>query len=411
MLEAQRLSLIVPVLNEEATIATFLEESGRALDGALALMPDGSEAEWVFVNDGSDDATEVVITRPRRRRDPRIKTGQSQPETSARRRRWRRGWTMPPGDAVIPIDVDLQDPPEVIVEMVRAWLDGAQVVNARRGRSLDRQLVQTSLVLIVLQVLQPHCRSADSGERRRLPPVGQAGGRGDQAPARAVALQQGAVQLGRVQRGDDRLRTRPPDRPARRNGAPGSFGTWRSTASPASTTVPLRIWTYVGAAIAALAFLYALFLIVYTMIFGADAPGFASIMVAVLGLGGLQLLSLGIMGEYVGRIARPKSVAGRSMWSHQRWVSDGRNVMDRAIYQAMAAEEDFPLVVRRARRQVLAGLIERRARPPGRRAGLGHGLWQPAATCRCCRQFSVRSRDRVRCRCARDRGVPRPSAR
>ena len=80
----------------------------------------------------------------------------------------------------------------------------------------------------------------------------------------------------------------------------------------ASTTVPLRIWTYVGAVIAGLAFLYALFVVIYTMIFGADAPGFASIMVAVLGLGGLQLLSLGIMGEYVGRIAT--EVRGRPLY-------------------------------------------------------------------------------------------------
>jgi glycosyltransferase involved in cell wall biosynthesis len=72
----------------------------------------------------------------------------------------------------------------------------------------------------------------------------------------------------------------------------------------ASTTMPLRIWSYVGGAIALLAFGYAAFLIAHTLITGVDTPGYASIMVAVLGLGGLNLLSLGIIGEYLGRVAR-----------------------------------------------------------------------------------------------------------
>ena len=70
-----------------------------------------------------------------------------------------------------------------------------------------------------------------------------------------------------------------------------------------STTAPLRIWSYLGVVVALLAIGYAAFLVVYTLAFGADAPGYASIMVAVLGLGALNLLSMGILGEYVGRIA------------------------------------------------------------------------------------------------------------
>lgn len=72
----------------------------------------------------------------------------------------------------------------------------------------------------------------------------------------------------------------------------------------ASTTMPLRIWSYIGGGIALLAFAYAAFLIVHTLVTGVDTPGYASIMVAVLGLGGLNLMSLGIIGEYLGRVAR-----------------------------------------------------------------------------------------------------------
>jgi len=72
----------------------------------------------------------------------------------------------------------------------------------------------------------------------------------------------------------------------------------------ASTTMPLRIWSYIGGGIALLAFVYAAFLIAHTVVTGIDVPGYASIMVAVLMLGGLNLLSLGIIGEYLGRVAR-----------------------------------------------------------------------------------------------------------
>ena len=65
--------------------------------------------------------------------------------------------------------------------------------------------------------------------------------------------------------------------------------------------MPLRIWTYVGALIALLAFVFAVYLIIRTLVLGADTPGYASIMVAVLGLGGMNLLSLGVIGEYLGR--------------------------------------------------------------------------------------------------------------
>jgi hypothetical protein len=69
-----------------------------------------------------------------------------------------------------------------------------------------------------------------------------------------------------------------------------------------SSTVPLRVWSYLGGMVALFALAYALFIAVRTLVFGIDVPGYASLMVSVLFLGGLQLLSLGVLGEYVGRI-------------------------------------------------------------------------------------------------------------
>ena len=98
----------------------------------------------------------------------------------------------------------------------------------------------------------------------------------------------------------------PYDRPARSRGE-SSWSLWRLwnfalDGFTGFTTVPLRIWSYAGAIVALTAFAYGTFLIIYTMITGGDVPGFASLMVAVLFLGGIQLISLGVLGEYLGRL-------------------------------------------------------------------------------------------------------------
>lgn len=309
MAEAKRLSLIIPVLNEEATVATFLEESGRALDAAVALMPGGSDAEWIFVNDGSTDATEAVLTT-RAQTDPRIKLVNLS-RNFGKEAALAAGLDHATGDAVIPIDVDLQDPPEAIAGMVRAWMDGAVVVNARR---VDRSSDSLSKRVSSSWFYKLYNRIADQ-------PIPENVGDFRLLSKQAVDVIKRLPEQSRFNKGlfnwvGFKVVTIDYERAPRSAGS-SKWRAWKLwnlalDGITASTTVPLRIWTYVGAAIAALAFLYALFLVVYTLIFGADMPGFASIMVAVLGLGGLQLLSLGIMGEYVGRIAT--EVRGRPLY-------------------------------------------------------------------------------------------------
>ncbi len=309
MAQAARLSLIVPVLNEEATIASFLDECGAPIDKALALMPDGSDAEWVFVNDGSTDATEVVITT-RAQSDPRIKLVNLS-RNFGKEAALAAGLDHATSDAVIPIDVDLQDPPEVIVDMVRAWQAGAQVVNARR---VDRSTDSMSKRVSSSWFYKFYNRIADE-------PIPENVGDFRLLDKQAVDVIRKLPEQSRFNKGlfnwvGFKVETVDYERAARSAGEtkwkPWKLWNLAIDGITASTTVPLRIWIYVGATIAGIAFLYALFVIVYTLVFGADAPGFASIMVAVLGLGGLQLLSLGIMGEYVGRIA--KEVRGRPLY-------------------------------------------------------------------------------------------------
>lgn len=309
MSEPKRLSLIVPVLNEEAAIAPFLERCDRALGDALALLGEGSAAEYIFVNDGSTDATETVITA-RAARDPRLRLINLS-RNFGKEAAMAAGLQHATGDAVIPIDVDLQDPPEVIADMVKAWQDGAEVVNGKRSdRSSDSWAKRASARWFyrLYNKIADHPIPEDVGDFRLM-------GR------EAVEVVRSLSEQSRFNKGlfswiGFKVATVEYEREARSVGQskwPGwKLWSFAIDGIVSSSTVPLRIWTYMGALIAIGAFAYAIGLILYTVFTGGDTPGFASIMVAVLFLGGLNMLSLGILGEYVGRIAT--EVRGRPLY-------------------------------------------------------------------------------------------------
>lgn len=306
---AARLSLIIPVLNEEAAITPFLERSGAAVAEALALIGPGAEAEWIFVNDGSTDATEAILTTLSEK-DPRIRLINLS-RNFGKEAALAAGLEHASGDAVIPIDVDLQDPPEVIVEMVRLWRAGAKVVNGKRSdRSSDSRAKRLSARWFyrLYNRLADYPIPEDVGDFRLL----------DREAVDVVCKlsEQSRFNKGLFSWIGFRVETVEYTREVRSAGGskwPG-WKLWNLALDGivASSTVPLRVWTYVGAFMALAAFGYALFLIFVTLVFGRDTPGFASIMVTILFLGGLNLLSLGILGEYVGRIAT--EVRGRPLY-------------------------------------------------------------------------------------------------
>ena len=212
---------------------------------------------------------------------------------------------------MIPMDVDLQDPPDLLRPMIDCWLGGAQIVNARRiDRSSDTVLKRSSSRAFykLFNSLADHPIASDVGDFRLL----------DRAAVNAVN------QLGEHHRFNKglfswigfRSETIEYVRPAR------SAGTTKWKVSKlvglaldgivSSTTLPLRIWTVIGASISCIAFAYAAFLVINTLVGGAETPGYASLMVAILFLGGLNLFSLGLLGEYIGRIA--VQVRGRPLF-------------------------------------------------------------------------------------------------
>ncbi|MFK7944646.1 MAG: glycosyltransferase family 2 protein, partial [Paracoccaceae bacterium] len=300
----------------------LLERARTAVaDALMAIAPD-AYAEWVFVNDGSTDATEAVLAGEAAR-DPLIRV-LTLSRNFGKEAALAAGLDHAAGDAVIPIDVDLQDPPELIPDLVAAWRNGAKVVNAQRDdRSTDSRAKRVTArwfyrlynrladqpipedvgdfrlmdreVVEVIRTLSEHARF----NKGLFSWVG--------FPVATVTYRRDARSAGQSKWPVARL--------------------WNLAIDGlvASSTVPLRVWTWLGGLIACGAFAYALFLIAYTLIFGRDTPGFASIMVVMLFLGGLNMLALGILGEYVGRIA--EEVRGRPLYvvSGRTGFSDEEN--------------------------------------------------------------------------------------
>ncbi|HSF13787.1 MAG TPA: glycosyltransferase family 2 protein [Erythrobacter sp.] len=303
------ISLVVPVFNEEESVGHF----AATIDKVIAeSWPDGEltpRFEIVFVDDGSRDATAAVV-RTMCRVDQRIKLV-SLSRNFGKEAALSAGLRAATGAAVIPMDVDLQDPPELIRSMVDLWRGGAQIVNAKRiDRSEDSFLKRTTSRLFykTINAIADHPIAEDVGDFRLL----------DRS---AVTVLNEMTERCRFNKGlfswiGFRTETVEYARPARHAGSTK----WRVSRLVAlaldgitsSTTFPLRVWTMVGATISLFAFGYAAFLVAYTLISGIDSPGYASMMVAVLFLGGLNLFSLGLMGEYVGRIA--VQVRGRPLY-------------------------------------------------------------------------------------------------
>jgi len=292
--KAPTLSLVVPVHNETGSIEPFLARAIPVLKG----LGKGVTYEVVFVDDGSTDATLAELLAAHKA-DPRVRIV-SLSRNFGKDTALAAGLAHATGEAVIPIDVDLQDPPEVIPRLVEQWRAGFDVVNARRAdRSADTWLKRTTSrgFYRVFNQMADRPILEDVGDfrllSRRVVDVI------NQFPERARFMKGLFSWVGFKHATVDYER-------AERHAGETKWKYWRLwnfavDGITSFTTVPLRIWTYFGALTALAAFVFAGVLIVRTLAFGIDTPGYASLMVAVLGLGGVNLLSLGVIGEYLGR--------------------------------------------------------------------------------------------------------------
>ncbi|WP_245392648.1 glycosyltransferase family 2 protein [Salinicola halimionae] len=288
------LSIVVPVMNEESAIDRFLEAVNHALD---SIVP---QLEILFVDDGSTDST-LAGLRQRASADSRVRV-LSLTRNFGKEAAMTAGLDHARGDAVVPMDVDLQDPPEVIVEFIRLWRDqGYDMIYGIRGsRDEDTQAKRTSAGLFYrfFNRLAETPIPSNAGDFRLM-------------DRRVVEAIKRLPERNRFMKG---LFSWPGyrsigvyyDRPARKSGT-SKFNFWKLwnfaiDGLVSFSTWPLRIWMYFGAVIAGFAFLYILLLVGRVIVVGSDVPGYASLMTAILFFGGMQLLSVGILGEYVGRL-------------------------------------------------------------------------------------------------------------
>lgn len=291
---AKLISVVVPFHNEGGGVESFYRALRPVVD---RLAP--HRFELVCVDDGSSDATLAELVQLVER-DVRVRVLELS-RNFGKEAALTAGIDAARGDAVIAMDADLQDPPELIERFVDEWLRGADVVLARRNdRSTDSFLKRTSAGLFyrIHNRLSSVQIPDNVGDFRLI----------DRA---AVEALKALPERQRFMKGLFAwigFRTAMVDY-ARRPRASGStkFSGWRLwnfalEGITSFSTVPLRIWTYVGALGALLTFLYALFIMARVLILGVDVPGYASLLVAVLFLGSLQLLSVGLLGEYIGRV-------------------------------------------------------------------------------------------------------------
>ena len=287
------ISIIAPCYNEEETIEPFL----RRIEEILTQI--NEPYEIVFINDGSRDNTlNVLLNAKQNFKNIRIinfsrNFGKEAALTA--------GLDKARGEAAIPIDVDLQDPPELIKELVAKWREGYDVVLAKRAdRTSDSFAKRVSADLFyklngkISNVDIPNnvgdfrLMSKRVVEALKQLPENQRFMKGLFA---WVGFKTIAIEYVRE----------------KREAGQSSFNGWKLwnfalDGITSFSTLPLRIWLYIGALVSFLSFLYGSFIILKTLIFGVDLPGYASLAVIMLFLGGIQLIGIGILGEYIGRI-------------------------------------------------------------------------------------------------------------
>ncbi len=287
------LSLLIPCYNEGEN----LEQLFLSLQSVL--KPLELDYEIVCINDGSKDNTlEHLIDY--HRQDNRIKVINLS-RNFGKEIAMSAGLDYTTGKAVIPIDADLQDPPELIIDLIAKWREGYDMVYAvrqsRQGESWLKKKTADYFYSFIGKISTIPI-PANTGDYRLLDEKVVKALR--QLPEKNrfmkglfswVGYRQAAIYFERLPR----------------YGGESSFNYWKLwnfalDGITSFSSIPLKVWSYCGLLISLISLLYGLFLLLKTLIFGVDLPGYASTIVAILFLGGIQLITLGVIGEYIARI-------------------------------------------------------------------------------------------------------------
>ncbi len=286
-------SLVVPVYNEAESLGPFFERITEVFRHQPFVTID-----YVFINDGSTDNTLSTLLTYRMAND-RIRIidftrnfGKEAALTA--------GLESAQGQVIVPIDVDLQDPPELILTMIEKWREGYEVV---LGQRLSRRSDSPSKRFFATLFYRVNNKISDY-------PLPQNVGDFRLMDRKVVNALKQLPETCRFMKGlfawlGFRTAYVDYERPTRAAGVT-KFNGWKLwnlgiEGITSFSTTPLRIWTYLGLTVALISLLASLLRILRVWIYGIDVPGYASLMVAITFLGGLQLMGIGVIGEYLGR--------------------------------------------------------------------------------------------------------------
>ncbi|WP_109842698.1 glycosyltransferase family 2 protein [Aggregatibacter aphrophilus] len=302
-----KISLVVPVFNEEDSIPIFYKKVKEY------SYFNAYDLELVFINDGSSDGTEELLNKLIIK-DSAVKVLHFS-RNFGKESALFAGLEHSEGDVVIPIDVDLQDPIDAIPKLILKYNEGYDVVLAKRvNRDSDSFLKKKTALWFYKfhnKISTPKIEENVGDFRLMSREVVQS----------IIALpEKNLFVKGLLSWVGFRTAIVEYKREERIAGST-KFNGWKLwnlalEGITSFSTIPLKLWTYIGLLIATSSFLYGCFLIFSKIVWGNSVPGYPSIMVAILFLGGIQLIGIGVLGEYIGRIYvesknRPKYIIKR----------------------------------------------------------------------------------------------------
>ncbi|MGF1649438.1 MAG: glycosyltransferase family 2 protein [Hyphomicrobiaceae bacterium] len=292
-LSAPSLTVLIPLLNEEDGLDTLIWRLAGVLDQT------GLAWHILFVDDGSTDATFARL-KQLNARDGRIRAI-SFSRNFGKEIAIAAGLRHASGDAVVIMDADLQHPPEVVEAFIAKWREGYDMVY---GQRLDREAdgpVRRLLTRVFYRLYNGLVETdipKGAGDfrlldRKVVDAMNQLGevSRFNKGLFAWVGFKTAGVPftVGRRETGRSRWSLR----------ALSSFALDGLTSF---STIPLRVWSLAGAVISLIAIVYAIVFLARTLIYGINIPGFPSLIISVMFFSGVQLISLGVIGEYLGRV-------------------------------------------------------------------------------------------------------------
>jgi polyisoprenyl-phosphate glycosyltransferase len=291
---SKKITILIPAYNEEAVLDKLYER----LSG-LAERVKKYHMEFLFVDDGSRDRT-MEIVKEYAKKDHRV-AFVSLSRNFGKETAMIAGLDHADGDAVVIIDADLQDPPELIPEMVKYWEEGYDDVYAKRESREGETWLKKSTSRLFYKLLQRSTSitiQRDTGDFRLL-------------DKRCVEALRQIRESQRYTKGMfSWIGFKKKEITYNRDPRAAGTSKWNYSkllnlaieGLTSFTTAPLRVSSVLGIIVSALAFIYIIVLVIRTLVLGSDVEGYPSLMAVILFLGGIQLLSLGIIGEYVARI-------------------------------------------------------------------------------------------------------------